>query len=512
MQVVWLKRDLRIDDHRPLAEACAAARGGGPPVLCLFVFEPSYWAAPEHDPSHLVFARDSLARLDDALRARGGRLTVRVGELPAVLAALHAERPIATLRSHAETGGRLTFDRDLRVGAWCREHGVRWVERRQDGVVRRLRSRDGWAERWKRRMARPLVPAPDHVPAVADIPPGQLPRLDDLGLPPSDRVDPQPGGEPHGLATLESFLGGRGVGYRRDMSSPVTAWEGSSRLSPYLAWGNVSMRRVVQETARRAARLRADRLPRARGARDDHGRFLRSLASFRSRLAWHCHFMQKLEDEPAIEHRNMSRAVDGLREDAFDEARFAAWAEGRTGYPMIDACMRCLRETGWINFRMRGMLVSFAAYDLWLHWRRPGLHLAGLFLDYEPGIHWSQMQMQSGTTGVNALRIYSPTKQALDHDPDGVFIRRWVPELAGVPRGHLVEPWKMGPLEQRAAGFRVGRDYPAPIVDHAATVRLAKRRFAAVRGRPDARAEAARVQRRHGSRRGATARPRRRPG
>ena len=199
------------------------------------------------------------------------------------------------------------------------------------------------------------------------------------------------------------------------------------------------------------------------------------LRGFAGRLRWHCHFMQKLEDEPAVEFRNFSRACDGLREDAFDRERFEAWCEGRTGFPMVDACMRQLRATGWLNFRMRAMLVSFAAYHLWLHWREPGLFLARQFLDFEPGIHWSQMQMQSGTTGINTLRIYSPAKQAKDHDPDGAYVRRWVPEF-GTPA------------------------YPKPIVDERAAVAAAKERLYGLRRTAEARHEADAIQQRHGSR------------
>ena len=210
--------------------------------------------------------------------------------------------------------------------------------------------------------------------------------------------------------------------------------------------------------------------------------------------------MQKLEDEPAIEHRNFSRAYDGLREGSFDQARFDAWAEGRTGYPMVDACMRALLLGGWVNFRMRAMLMSFASYHLWLHWRPTSVHLARHFLDFEPGIHFPQAQMQSGTTGINTLRIYSPAKQVLDHDPRGTFIRRYVPELEPVPDEHLAEPHKMPPLLQKMIGVEIGRHYPGPIVDHATAYRLARARMDAVAGRPDAMREAGRVLLKHGSR------------
>jgi deoxyribodipyrimidine photo-lyase len=207
------------------------------------------------------------------------------------------------------------------------------------------------------------------------------------------------------------------------------------------------------------------------------------LRGFAGRLRWHCHFMQKLEDEPAIEYRHFSRACDGLRPGdgtaepmgTADLERLHAWRAGQTGFPMVDACMRSLLATGWLNFRMRAMLVSFAAYHLWLHWREPGLHMARQFLDFEAGIHWSQMQMQSGTTGINTLRIYSPAKQARDHDPQGHFVRRWVPEWGSAA-------------------------YPTPIVDERSALASAKDRLYRLRQTAVARAEADSIQDRHGSR------------
>jgi deoxyribodipyrimidine photo-lyase len=150
---------------------------------------------------------------------------------------------------------------------------------------------------------------------------------------------------------------------------------------------------------------------------------------------------------------------------------------------------------------MRAMLMSFSAYHLWLHWREPGLHLARVFTDYEPGIHWSQVQMQSGTTGINTLRIYNPVKQSQDQDPDGIFIRRWVPELANVPDARIHAPWKMCSDEQEACGCLIGRDYPAPIVDHEAAAREARRRIGAIRRTLESRAESRAIFETHGSRR-----------
>ena len=287
------------------------------------------------------------------------------------------------------------------------------------------------------------------------------------------------------------------------MASPLTGFEGCSRLSVHLAFGALSIREVHHALEHRQDELLAT--PR----RDRAPRWVASMNSFRARLRWHCHFMQKLESEPAIEFRNMHRSYDGLRtEDHRDwseeeHVRFLAWREGRTGYPFVDACMRCLSATGWMNFRMRAMLVSFASHHLWLHWRQTGLHLARLFLDYEPGIHWSQMQMQSGASGINTLRIYNPIKQGQDQDPSGAFIRRWVPELASLDDSTIHEPRKRGDAQGSlfAPAAETG-DYPAPIVDHVTAYRYARDRLHRVRQSIEARAESRRVYEKHGSRKG----------
>jgi deoxyribodipyrimidine photo-lyase len=219
------------------------------------------------------------------------------------------------------------------------------------------------------------------------------------------------------------------------------------------------------------------------------------LRSFQARLAWRDHFMQKLEDEPEIEVRCLHPDYEGLRPRETDAARLAAWEAGETGLPFVDACMRYLRATGWLNFRMRSMLVAVASYHLWLDWRATGPHLARQFTDYEPGIHWPQVQMQSGTTGMNTVRIYNPVKQGRDQDPTGVFTRAWVPELKDVPDRFLQEPW----LWEGAGRLR----YPPPVVDVAEAARLARDAVWGVRRGAAFRAEAGRIVERHASRKDA---------
>lgn len=481
-----------MEDHRPLYEAART----GAPLIVLYVYEPEIYRAEDFDPSHLVFINQSLAELDVRLRAVGGRLTYRVGCLPGVFDQLYAEHGIAHLWSHEETGNKLSHARDRRVKAWCRAHSVPWTEIPQHGVFRPHPSRDGWAQRWTARMSESVAPPPAQLCTVPAVEPGRIQSPADLGLPESTKDLAQPGGESHGQRLLHTFLERRGVDYRRAMSSPKPAWTSCSRLSPYLTFGCVSMRQAYQITRERQLELNELQ---AVGVSFDP-RWNRSLASFQSRLRWHCHFLQKLEDEPALESRNLSRAYDGLRENEFNEERFAAWREGRTGYPMIDACMRALHHSGWINFRMRAMLASFAAYHLWLHWRPTSVFLARQFLDYEPGIHYPQFQMQSGVTGINSVRIYSPSKQVLDNDPEGSFIRRFVPELSRVPIAFLAEPHRMPVSVQSEVGCRIGQHYPAPVVDHATVYAQARERIGAIRHTDFAKREARRVYARHGSR------------
>jgi deoxyribodipyrimidine photo-lyase len=343
-------------------------------------------------------------------------------------------------------------------------------------------------------MTQPVIPPPKRVRGVADDAGTVIPDAAALGLQVIDRPETLPCGRSAAEYLVDSFLDTRGQGYHRGMSSPVSAFRQCSRLSSALAYGNLSMREVYQASAQRITALKA-------AGRSEDKVWIRSLNAHAQRLRWHCHFMQKLEDEPGIETRNMNRAFDGLREEEWNEERYRLWAEGRTGYPMVDACMRALHRGGWINFRMRAMLISFASYHLWLHWRRPAQHLARLFQDFEPGIHYSQVQMQSGTTGINTVRIYSPVKQVLDQDPKGLFIRRYCPELRHVPDDYLAEPHRMPVPVQRRAGCLIGRDYPLPVVEHGPAYREARRRMYSARGRSEAREEARRVYRKHGSRR-----------
>ena len=468
LQIAWFKRDLRIEDHAPLARAAAAG-----PVLPLYVVEPEYWRLPDASPRQWVFTRGAVADLAVRLAGLGAPLVVRVGDVVEVLEALRQRHGCVALHSHEETGNLWTFDRDRRVATWARAQGVAWEEHAQFGVRRGMRDRNQWARFFARRMESPIIAAPTRLQGT-DEPPGRLPDWErDDGL-----KRPQPPGRTAGEALLDSFFAGRGADYRRGMSSPISGARVCSRLSPHLAMGSLSMREVVQRVATEV--LRAEPAI-ARG----------NAQSLLSRLHWHCHFIQKLESEPELERRAAHPAAEAYRHrTAPDDPRLLAWAEGRTGLPFLDACMRSLIATGWLNFRMRAMVQAVASYHLALDWEASGTRLARLFTDYEPGIHWPQVQMQSGATGINTPRIYNPVKQGLDQDPEATFIARWVPELAALPAPMRHVPW--------LAGGAPG--YPPPLVDVAAAARAAKAKLTEMRAEPGFQVAARGVFERHGSR------------
>ncbi len=468
----WFKKDLRTYDNLALNQALKVGK-----VLPIFVIETELWQLPDHSSRQWEFVRECLIDLKKSLNKIGLKLIIRVGNIQDVIKEFMKIFHIQSIYSHQETGNKWTFKRDRDLRKFIQKSNIKWFEYRQFGVFRGLKTRNNWSEQWEKHISKALINEPKQVNYIFNVSSHNLPSSQSLNLNKDVCIHRLSGGRNQGLLKLNEFIRYKLDKYQYSLSSPLEAFDGCSRLSPYLTWGCLSIREVVQTI--RNTKKKANR-------------------AIDSRLHWHCHFIQKLETEPDLENREFHPHMSGIRKS--NSIFLEAWNQGKTGVPFIDACMRALNNHGWINFRMRAMLMSFASYQLWLPWQETGLSMARKFIDYEPGIHWIQCQMQSGTTAINALRIYNPIKQGYDHDPKGIFIRTWVKELQDFPTKFIHEPWKPDLFHQYDSSFILGKDYPLPIVDPINSAKSARLKLKEIRSNPDFFDIANLIHEKHGSR------------
>ncbi len=472
INIVWFKRDFRLTDHAPLAAAIDSEL----PILLLGFLEPSLMQAPQSDIRHWRFVRQSADDINEQLRPGGHELFLLHCEVLDALKAIETYFDIKNIYSHEEVGIRHTYDRDKKVKEYCGRKGISWLESPYAGVIRGIAKRKNWPKHWYSIMQADQI-AVNLKELLTVAWPADLVRLGDLStVAPEiteDHASFQKGGETRARRYLCSFWSERVAHYNTHISKPQLSRKSCSRLSPYLAWGNLSIRQVYQS----AATVKKE------------SKHSWHINSFMSRLRWHCHFIQKFEMMDRYETENINQSYDELRTE-WNEEKYQRWLHGETGYPLIDACMKCLHHTGYINFRMRSMIVSFLTHHLWLHWKRGADDLARLFLDFEPGIHYPQFQMQAGTTGYNTVRIYNPVKQSLEHDAEGEFIKTWLPQLAGLPLHFVHEPWKMTAMDQQIYDVQLGEQYPLPIVNIEASYRNAQKTLWSFKKRHDVRKRA----------------------
>ncbi len=453
----WFKRDLRVFDNFALFKAISFGD-----VIPIYIVEPNLWSLPDHSYRQWEFCRECILDLEKQLIDIGLKLIIRVGDAKIILEDFIDNFQVKNVFSHEGTGNYWTYQRDKGLRKSFKSKNIKWSEFQQFGVIRGVKNRDNWSSLWENFMIKPLIkPSYCNVSTLINIDELQsenkLPTSKELNLTCDNCYERQIGGRSNALKRMDLFFNHKLDKYSYSISNPKYALDGCSRLSPYISFGCISLREVVQKLRK-------------------HKKVKNALES---RLHWHCHFIQKLEQKPELEFNDFHPYFSNIRN--YNNSFLTAWRDGATGYPFLDACMRCLDRKGWINFRMRAMLMSFASYDLWLPWQNTGLILAKKFVDFEPGIHWMQCQMQSGTTSINSLRIYNPVKQSIDFDPNGDFIKKWVPELRNLPSTYIHEPWEIDLLIDSCYKIKLGEDYPYPIVNHKDSIKIAKKRIREVR-------------------------------
>jgi deoxyribodipyrimidine photo-lyase len=450
----WVRRDLRLSDNQALAAALAAAEQ----VVPVFVLDPALLASSYTGDKRLAFLFAGLRSLDDGLRQRGSQLIVRHGEPGAQLARLFSETNAGAIFAERD-GTPYARRRDERVNAQLPLHVTGGLTVHHPSAVVKD---DGspytvftpFSKRW---LALPLPAPADLLPAPRRVttPAG----LDSLPIPAEPILPagvPFPAGKAEAQRRLAAFTGGGDAAitrYRDDRNRPDL--EGTSRLSPYLRFGMISARQAV--AASRTARLAAAGADAGAGA-----------DTWLSELIWREFYTAILYHFPHVRRGSLQRHYDRVPW-ANDESDFAAWCAGRTGYPIVDAAMRQLVQTGWMHNRARMIVASFLVKDLLIDWRWGERFFMQHLLDGDPANNNGGWQWTAGV-GADAapyFRIFNPVVQGQKFDPNGDYVRRWLPELSRVPAKFIHNPWTMPPDEQRRADCGIGSDYPAPIIDHA---------------------------------------------
>ena len=469
INIFWFKRDLRLLDNEPLNNAVSQKEK----LLLIYCFEPSLKKNKHYTSRHWNFIKESINDLNIYLKNIDTHIHTYNKEFTDVLKEIQDKFLVKKIFSHKETGLNITFERDILLKEYCQENSIQWEEEINNGVFRGLKNRKNWIKKWRDHMISPVVLFKGEKNDFINIKKNQNLKVKNSKI-------LQKGGSSSGIKYLDSFLDTRHTKYQNNISKPEASRTSCSRLSPYMSWGNISTRYAWQRAKEQI----------------QNGKSKFQLNGFTSRLRWQAHFIQKFEMECQMEFRSVNKGYQNLVKP-INKKFISAWQKGKTGYPLVDASMRCVVETGYLNFRMRALLVSFLTHHLWQPWQSGVIHLARNFLDFEPGIHYSQFQMQAGETGINMIRIYNPTKNAKEHDKDGIFIKKWIPKLKKIPTPLLFEPWKMSLIDQESYDCKIGKDYPNPIVDISETYKYAASKLWSIKSNPKVKEESSRILQKH---------------
>ena len=422
LNIVWLKRDLRTIDHAPLHEAEKFNTN----YLIIYLFEPSLMKEPDFSERHQQFIYHSILDINQVLKKYNREVQIFNNDALEVFKYLISNYKINTVLSYQESGTLKTWNRDKSISKLLKSKNIKWIEFENQSIIRGATNRIGWDKKWYDYANSKII---ENVFSYSNF---IFKAKDCSKLTENHKYlknypkSFQPAGQKYALKYLKSFVKERAKNYNYDISKPEKSRTSCSRLSTYLAWGNISVRFVYQY------------IKNSSNYKNNKSHFV----GFISRLKWRSHFIQKFETDCSYEFECINNGYEKMSYRN-NEVVLKNWKQGKTGFPMVDASMRCLIKKGWLNFRMRAMLVSFLCHHLEQDWKKGVYYMARLFLDYEPGIHYTQFQMQAGVTGINSIRVYNPIKQSKEKDPDCTFIKKWLPELSNFDVPFIHEPWRL---------------------------------------------------------------------
>jgi deoxyribodipyrimidine photo-lyase len=474
--LVWFRRDLRAFDHAALHRALTSSNC----VYCVFVYDSDILAQLPRDDRRMRFIHASLASLDAELRRLGGYLIVRQGRPLEVITALAAELAVDAVLVCTDYEPD-AVERDARVKAQLEADGKKFLSLKDQVVFEQdevLTQAGGpfsvftpYKNAWLKRLASmpetlAAFPVDPYAHAFAAPPQDQaaLPSLAQIGF--EDGEPPLPAGMEGAGELFERFIG-RIADYGRARDFP--AEDGTSRLSTHLRFGTTSIRHLVR-TARQMM---------------ENGAGGSGASVWLSELIWRDFYSMILARNPQVVTQSFKPAFDRLAWDSGEEADglFAAWCDGRTGYPLVDAAMMQLNRTGFMHNRLRMVTASFLTKDLGIDWRRGERYFALKLNDYDLASNNGGWQW-AASTGCDAqpwFRIFNPVAQSQRFDAQGEFIREWVPALARLGAKEIHAPWVVGADVLAEKGVVLGRDYPLPVVEHDAARKRTLERFAVIK-------------------------------
>ena len=451
--LLWQCRHLRTADQ-PAIEYATERYGT---ILPVFIVDPAFYGKDGLAcDARIRFLCESLADLTDQYESLGGGLTMLHGDPAELLSELGQH--VAHIVTTADPTGRYGLRRDNAVAEACE---ITFVD--ADGLRRDVPNpRENWSEHVESYLTAPVHEVDAEQTRIEHVDTGLDPAWIEAyyDITPTKQIS-RVGGTEHGRALLDEFIENLSE-YPGNISAPADARTGTSQLSPYLRFGCLSIRQVYKAVVDAPGAQQATEM-------------------FKSRLYWNRHYNQKLADWSGWMDRAVNPVLEGFHEETYDPERVEAWKKGLTGYPMVDASMRCLRQTGWLNFRMRAMCASVLCDLLQQPWKIGADFFYYHLLDADPAINYTQFQLQAGVDGTNMLRIYNPRKQVRDNDPDGEFITTWVPELDALPVAYLDQPEKTPLHIQENVGVQIGETYPYPIVEYEAAREAIIEKIEAVR-------------------------------